>query len=83
MISLLKAFFGDHSDPAEQFAALFGDGASTTPDAVSAAVEWSRRLLAEKGSDPHQRIAAVHAFRAAEPRLALKPATRLASLVTA
>lgn len=83
MPSLLRLLLGDHSDPAERLVAIFGDGAVTTSAAVDSAVEWGRDLLAQRGIEPQKQVAAIHAFRQAEPRLSLKPATYLAKLVAA
>ncbi|AND17760.1 hypothetical protein [Rathayibacter tritici] len=83
MASPLSGFFGDHADPAEELVAIFGEGTSSTSAAVASAVEWGRRLLAERGIEPRKQVTAIHAFRQAEPRLSLKPATYLAKLVAA
>ncbi|PPI19446.1 hypothetical protein C5D34_09485 [Rathayibacter sp. AY1B1] len=83
MASPLSGLLGDHAAPTEELVSLFGDGASTTPAAVASAVDWGRGVLAERGIEPRKQVAAIHAFRQAEPRLSLKPATYLAKLVAA
>lgn len=83
MASLLRLLLGDHTDPAERLVAIFGDGAVATSVAVASAVEWGRGLLAQRGIEPQKQVAAVYAFRQAEPRLSLTSATYLAKLVAA
>ncbi|AZZ56759.1 hypothetical protein [Rathayibacter iranicus] len=83
MASPLSGLLGDHADPAEELMAIFGGEAATAAAAVASAVEWGRRLLAQRGIEPQMQVAAIRAFRQAEPRLSLKPATYLATLIAA
>lgn len=83
MASILRLLLGDRTDPAERLVAIFGDGAVTTSAAIASAVQWGRGLLAQRGIEPQKQVAAIHAFRQAEPRLSLASAAYLAKLVAA
>ncbi|WP_454117270.1 hypothetical protein [Microbacterium lacticum] len=80
MPEMNKLLFGDHDAPALELARLFGEGETGSP-AVKKAVAWGQDVIAAAGVDPHREVAVIHALRAAQPQLSLRPATYLASLL--
>ncbi|GAA3015546.1 hypothetical protein [Microbacterium aurantiacum] len=76
MASFEKLLWGDSADPRRELAEIFPDD---TGSAVVRAREWARDVIADAGVEASDELRAIHALRAAEPRLSLKPARFLAA----
>lgn len=72
--------FGDREDPRERLAELFGGEAPASGQPPQPAMDWAVELLrGPAGQRTATELEAVRLFRAAEPRLQLRPATFLAT----
>lgn len=71
--------FGDHEDPRASLAELFGGEIPSSGQPPQPALDWALGLLSGPGAENvRSEMETIHFLRAAEPRLALKPATFLA-----
>lgn len=73
-----RLLLGDHRDPREELAEIFGAAIPHSGDTQPEALDWARNQL---GSDREDQLEAVKKLREAEPRLSLKTATYLAERV--
>ncbi|MFT4135831.1 hypothetical protein [Microbacterium sp.] len=71
--------FGDREDPRKRLAELFGGDVPEAAQPPQPAMDWAADLLrGTAGRQITTQLEAIRLFRAAEPRLGLKPATFLA-----
>lgn len=70
-----RSLFGDHRDPREELAEIFGAAVPKSGDIQPEALGWARDQV---DAGTVSQVEAVKTLREAEPRLGLKSATYLA-----
>lgn len=82
-MSVKRALFGEHRDPAGELTEIFATDSVGHTVAVDRAVAWARAVLAEAGVPAPNEVSVIAALRTADPRLGLKTATYLNHLLRA
>jgi ferric-dicitrate binding protein FerR (iron transport regulator) len=81
-MSFKDLIVGDHRNPREEIVAIFGDQqGADAPEAIDRATSWANGVLHTAGIPVNKQVEAIAEIRRAEPRLGLKSATHLASLL--
>lgn len=81
-MSLKNLILGDHRNAREEIVEIFGTGKGPdTAEAINRATTWADGVLRDAGIPPSKQVDAIAEIRKAEPRLGLKSATHLASLL--
>ncbi|WP_207843727.1 hypothetical protein [Williamsia soli] len=81
-MSLKNLIVGDHRNPREEIVEVFGTGQGPdATEAINRAITWAEGVLQAAGIPPNKQVDAIAEIRKAEPRLGLKSATHLASLL--
>lgn len=81
-MSFKDLIVGDHRNPREEIVAIFGEHrGADDPQAIARATTWAQGVLNTAGIPADKQVEAIAEIRRAEPRLGLKSATHLASML--